>query len=210
MKSETHQALKIGVAGGIGSGKTTICQFIEKRGYPVFYSDLEAKKIMNSNEHVISEIIKFFGSNAYQSKKLNSAHLAAVAFNNPSLLGELNQLVHPAVRASFEHFVEAHQDKKLVFNEAAILFETGAYQTFDYNILITAPKELRLERVANRDQIEPQQVENRMKNQWSDEKKIPLADFVIQNNGQTDLIQKVDEIIANLLEKWEQKNKGFN
>ncbi len=165
---------------------------------------------MNSNEHVISEIIKFFGSNAYQSKKLNSAHLAAVAFNNPSLLGELNQLVHPAVRASFEHFVEAHQDKKLVFNEAAILFETGAYQTFDYNILITAPKELRLERVANRDQIEPQQVENRMKNQWSDEKKIPLADFVIQNNGQTDLIQKVDEIIANLLEKWEQKNKGFN
>lgn len=196
MKSNS-KVFKIGVTGGIGSGKTTICKLIEKQGFPVFYSDLEAKSIMISHETVISKIKELFGENAYQNGDLNRPHLAQVAFNNPSLLHRLNEIVHPVVRESFEKFVLKNVHAKLVFNEAAILFETGAYKNFDFTILITAPEQLRIQRVSERDNITEQQVMDRMKNQWSDEEKKTLADYTIENDEQP-LLPQLEKILVDL------------
>lgn len=207
MKSNHQGAAKVGVTGGIGAGKTTVCKIIESLGYPIFYADIEAKNIMTSNPDIIAQIVRLFGADAYQNGEMNKFHLSKVVFNNPSLLSELNNLVHPEVRLSFDAFAKKHQDKKLVFNEAAILFETGAYKTFDYTVLVTAPKSLRIQRVSQRDQVANEHVENRMKNQWDDAKKIPLADFVILNDGQTDLNQSIRDILQQLLKRSEQKNK---
>jgi dephospho-CoA kinase len=180
MKSN-YSCFKIGVTGSIGSGKTTVCRQIQELGYPVFYSDLEAKQLMNYNSRLISGVKQLFGELAYKNGELDRTYLSQIVFNNPSLLQELNQLVHPEVRRSFDEFVSANCYKKLVFNEAAILFETGAYKNFDFTILVHAPKEIRLKRVQLRDQITENQALERMKNQWPDEKKIALADFTIEN-----------------------------
>jgi dephospho-CoA kinase len=136
---------------------------------------------MNYNSRLISGVKQLFGELAYKNGELDRTYLSQIVFNNPSLLQELNQLVHPEVRRSFDEFVSANCYKKLVFNEAAILFETGAYKNFDFTILVHAPKEIRLKRVQLRDQITENQALERMKNQWPDEKKIALADFTIEN-----------------------------
>lgn len=173
---------KVGITGGIGSGKTFISKKIESLGYPVFYSDMEAKRIMNEEPTVVAGIVELIGPLVYKGGELNAAYLADKIFNDPNLLKQMNHLVHPAVRLAFDHFVKQNSESRMVFNEAAILFETGAYKNFDFNILITAPKALRIERVSNRDGISKSEIAARMKNQWSDKQKILLADFVIENN----------------------------
>lgn len=198
MKSEISSCLKIGVTGGIGSGKSTVCKIIEQLGYPVFYSDQEAKKVINSNLAVIKKVKKLFGSTSYVDGQLNRAHIAEQAFENPGLLNALNEIIHPIVRNSFQDFATLHGTKKFVFNEAAILFETGAYKNFDFNILVVAPKDLRISRIMERDKVHEAQVILRMKSQWADEQKIPLANYVIQNSDDDDLTQQVKKIIENL------------
>jgi dephospho-CoA kinase len=186
--------LKIGVTGGIGSGKSTVCSLIEKFGYPVFYSDLEAKNLMNSNKALMDGIKVLFGNEAYLNGVLNRIHLAKVAFNNQSVLSDLNNLVHPLVRKEFELFCLRNVHKKLIFNEAAILFESGAYKSFDYNILVCANEELRIQRVSERDNVSVSQVKERLKNQWSDDQKVPLADFVVSNNNEA-LKPQIEQVI---------------
>ena len=199
MKSEATSYYTIGVTGGIGSGKTTVCKIIEGLGYPVFYSDLEAKKVMTENNQVIQGIQALFGKEAYVDGALNRVWVAEKAFNNPELLTSMNNIVHPAVRQAFLDFTVKNKSKKLIFNESAILFETGSYKNFDFNILITAPKEHRIARIIKRDNITAEQVENRMKNQWEDEKKSTLADFVIQNDASKNLETEIALIIDKLL-----------
>lgn len=197
MNSEI-KPIRIGITGGIGSGKSTVCKIIEKLGYPVFYSDLEAKSIMNYNSDVIEKVKLLFGESAYDEHgALNRAHLAQVAFKNPSVLASLNDIIHPAVRIAFENFSLKNSEKKLIFNEAAILFETGAYKRFDFNILVCAEMLRRIKRVCERDNISENQVLERMKNQWSDDQKIPLADFVIYNNDEA-LQPQVESIIREI------------
>lgn len=202
MRSNTPSKtfLKIGLTGGIGSGKTTVSKIIEALGFPVFYSDLEAKKLMTNNPNVVAAVKSLFGTEAYANGDLNRTYLAQVVFNNPSLLKALNDIIHPEVRNAFEDFCMKNKTKKLIFNEAAILFETGAYKTFDFNVLVTAREELRIERVAKRDQISENQVRERMNNQWSDDRKLSLADFVIVNDNQ-ELITQVERVVSNLLSK---------
>jgi dephospho-CoA kinase len=201
MKSKRSSCLKIGITGGIGSGKTHVCRIIQQLGYPVFYSDQEAKSIMQNDIEVIEQIKQLFGSSAYSNGELNREHLAKCAFNNPSLLAQLNNAVHPVVRKNFSIFAEKNCDKQLIFNEAAILFETGAYKNFDLNILITAPKKLRIERIMSRDNSSEEQVVSRMKNQWEDEQKIPLADYVITNDEKSDLETDIKKILQDIEQK---------
>jgi dephospho-CoA kinase len=201
MNYNTQRCLNIGVTGGIGSGKSTVCKIIEALGYPVFYSDLESKKLMLENSSVIQEVKNLFGDAAYLDGKLNRTFLASKVFRDKSLLTKLNNIIHPAVREEFAQFSKKNTEKSLIFNEAAILFETGAFRNFDFNILVVAPKDSRISRIMNRDNATEEQIISRMNNQWEDDKKIPLADYVIQNSDSDDLESQIRAIIANLENK---------
>lgn len=176
----------IGITGGIGSGKSIVGHVLSTMGYPVYYSDQEAKWVMNNDTALRKELTAVFGKEAYLNDELNRPYLAEKIFTSPELKDKINQIVHPRVRKRFSDFV-ANSNAPFVFNEAAILFETGGYKDFDATILVIADKETRIQRVMQRDNITRQQVEARISNQWSDEQKLKLANFVIQNN-ETDLI----------------------
>lgn len=176
----------IGITGGIGSGKSIIGKILTTMGYPVYYSDQEAKWVMNNDAVLRKELTAVFGEEAYLNDELNRPYLAEKIFTSPELKDKINQIVHPRVRKRFSDFV-ANSNSPFVFNEAAILFETGGYKDFDATILVIADKETRIQRVMQRDNITRQQIEARINNQWSDEQKLKLANFVIQNN-ETDLI----------------------
>ncbi|PHR47383.1 MAG: dephospho-CoA kinase [Fluviicola sp.] len=188
---------KIGITGGIGSGKSIIGKILSIKGFPVFYSDLEAKQIMLHDNKIVAEIKQTFGNGAYLDKDINRSFLADKIFNQPELKNRINAIVHPAVRQAFEDFAKNHQNT-LVFNEAAILFETGGYKNFDSTILVIADEDLRLKRVMDRDNASMKSVKERMKNQWSDKKKADLADFIIENNENSLLVPQVEKIISKL------------
>lgn len=189
---------KIGITGGIGAGKSLVSKIIEAMEYPVFNSDFEAKKIINSHSEVKSELISLFGISIYCDNEINRKKLAELIFNDPTLREKVNQIIHPRVRNAFNQFAN-NSKSKLVFNEAAILFETNAYKQLDATILITCPQELRIKRLLTRDNTTIQEVEARIKAQWSDEKKTELANYVIQNDEQQPLIIQIENIISELL-----------
>lgn len=191
----------IGITGGIGSGKTTLIEYIKNLGYSVYISDLEAKKLMNQKE--ISNKIQFLFDTPVltEDKLLDRKKLSNVVFNNPENLNKLNELVHPLVKEHFINWVDQHQHEVLVFKEAAILFETGSYKDCDYTILITAPQEIRINRVMQRDQISKQQVLERIQNQWPDEEKVKLANFVVQNTDLEVAKIQIKEILTELVSK---------
>lgn len=189
--------LKIGITGGIGSGKTVVSKIVEAFGYPVFYSDSESKYLSNYDPGIRAGLIQKFGEEVYVDDQLNRPFLAQQIFHHPESRVFVNNLIHPAVREAFVRFAE-EQATNYVFNEAAILFETGAYKTFDKTVLITAPEELRLQRVMQRDNVTEEQVRARMRNQWPDEEKIPLADFIIYNDETRSLIEQVKEMLDTL------------
>ncbi|HLV47372.1 MAG TPA: dephospho-CoA kinase [Flavobacterium sp.] len=171
----------VGVTGGIGSGKTSLMKYAEEQGYIAYYSDLEAKKMYNKSE-IINQLQNVFeGFDIWTNDILDKKKLANVVFTDEEKLMQLNNIIHPAVKQHFEEFVYQHQQEKLILKETALLFETGIYKSCDYSILITAPEEIRIARVMQRDNIDREEVVKRMKNQWKDEKKAKLADFVVQN-----------------------------
>lgn len=186
--------LKIGITGGIGSGKTFICKIFEQLGVPVYYADERAKFLMNNQEEVINAIKTAFGEASYKDGTLNRAYLAENVFNNKENLTKLNNIVHPAVFKDTQQWISQHQDAPFVLKEAALLFETGTYTQFDKNILVTAPEEVRIIRVMERDKVSKEQVEARMKNQLSDAEKMELADYIINNDG----LREVGKIVEKL------------
>ncbi len=188
---------KIGITGGIGSGKSLVCTIFEKLGFPVFYSDLEAKRILLEDLNVKSQVISLFGNEAYSVEGLNRKLIANLIFSNEELKFKLNSIIHPVVRENFENWSNI-QKAKFVFNEAAILFETGSYKNFDKTILVTAPLSIKIERVIKRDQCSQEEVVQRMNNQWSDEKKIELADYVIINDDKSSLLFQIDQLLSKL------------
>ena len=189
----------VGVTGGIGSGKSFICSILEKMGYPVFYSDKASKHLLATHPNIISNIKELLGEEAYFSDgSVNRAYIANQIFKDQQKLESMNGIMHPAVREAFRDFSE-QQNSPIVFNEAAIIFETGSYSQFDKTILVTAPKSLKLERVLERDQTSRASIEERMKNQWTDEQKIPLANYII-HNGESDMIlPQIDTILNDIL-----------
>ncbi len=170
----------VGLTGGIGSGKTTVSNIFKSLGVPVYDSDREARMLMETSEEVIQAVKGLFGSHAYRGKKLNKNYIAERVFNDKELLGQLNEIVHPAVKKHFLSWAES-QNADYVIQEAAILFENGSYVNYDKMILVTAPRKERIRRIIARDGSTEDQILARMRNQWSDRKKRALADFVIEN-----------------------------
>nr|WP_294932172.1 dephospho-CoA kinase [uncultured Flavobacterium sp.] len=170
----------IGLTGGIGSGKTTIAGYFKEIGIPVYIADDEAKKIMQS-KFVIEEIKKGFGHFLFENNVLNRARLAEIVFNDSKKLDQLNAIVHPAVKKDFELWLQNNKNHGYVIYEAAILFESGRYKDCDIVITVTAPEEVRIQRVLKRDKTTREQVLSRMKMQWKDEDRISKSNFVILN-----------------------------
>lgn len=189
--------LKIGITGGIGSGKTFVCHILEKLGYPVFYSDQEAKKLMNENLDLIIKIKELLGYGAYLNGIINKSFIARKIFETPTLRNELNAVVHPEVYLAFENWSKS-QPSNLVINESALLFETESYKRFDKTILITADICLKIERIKKRDLLDEIEIKHRMNSQLSDEIKLKLADFVIENNEDKLLLPQLIQFINQL------------
>lgn len=180
--------LKAGITGGIGSGKSYVCRVLEKMGYPVYYSDNESKRLTAENPVIRQGLIGLLGEEVFQGNELNKPFLASRIFQDDHIREQVNQLIHPVVRADFHAWSE-RQNSPVVFNEAAILIETGTYKTLDATILVTADKELRIQRTMQRDHISREEVLARMSKQWDDEAKIKHADFVIHNDDRPLLVQ---------------------
>lgn len=175
--------IKIGVTGGIGSGKSTVCEIFESINVPVFHADLEARKIQNSDPLIKSQIIELLGADCYNQEGLMDRKLVASRiFSDKLLLTQMNQIVHPAVRKSFKDWVLQNQNAPYVVYEAAILFESNSAADFDQIILVLADLDVRIKRVVARDHVEEEQVKIRMANQMLDQEKIKLADYIIDNN----------------------------
>lgn len=189
--------MKVCITGGVGAGKSVVSKCIATLGYPVFNSDLEAKSLMNNDLLVKQELVSAFGENTFVNNVLNRSYLAEVVFNDETARATINSIVHPRVRQKFAEYAEENKET-LVFNEAAILFETGAYKSFDKSILIIAPESLRIERVMARDNVSADQVKDRINAQWPDAKKKELADFIIINDDKTPLLEQIESVINQL------------
>lgn len=187
----------LGLTGGIGSGKTTVANIFKEFGIPVYNSDERAKWIMNNDPDLKNKLIELFGREAYLNGKLNRKFIASKVFKSPELLKKLNDLVHPRVGSDFERW-KNNQISDILLKEAAILIESGAYKQVDKLIVVSAPKDIRVKRVIERDQSSEEEVYNRIDNQISEEERLKVADFIIKNDGEHLLIPQVKEIINKL------------
>ena len=186
---------RVGITGGIGSGKSTVCRiFHEALGIPIFYADIWAKKLLNFDPQLREGIIRIFGPEAYiHEAEYNRAFVAKIAFSDPAKLAALNALVHPAVEAeSLDwHNHQAELGFPYTLKEAALIVESGGHQHLDFLIVVTAPEELRIQRVMQRDGVTEEQVRARMRGQLTELEKLKLADFVVVNDGSELLLPQV-------------------
>ncbi|HEY8784655.1 MAG TPA: dephospho-CoA kinase [Mucilaginibacter sp.] len=187
--------LKIGLTGNIGSGKTTVSKIFELLGIPVFSADEAAKKVMVTDEVLISEIKSAFGEDAYfDDGALNRKHIATIVFNDSEQLAKLNSLVHPATFRAFDAWLKNICDATYVLKEAALLFESDSYKLCDYTIMVQAPLETRIKRVMQRDGLSRAEIKKRNAQQLPEERKAELADYVIVNDDNQLVIPQVLEL----------------
>ncbi|MCX6292452.1 MAG: dephospho-CoA kinase [Bacteroidetes bacterium] len=190
----------IGITGGIGSGKSVACKVFRQLGIPVYDADLEAKKLYETVPELAARIRKEFSEDVFDKKgKVDRQKLSEIIFNDSNALKKLNKIVHPYVLKNFEEWVLKQTEVPYVIKEAAILFESGADAGCDHIITVTAPAELRMQRILQRDKRSKSEVELIMQKQWSEEEKIKHSDFVITNDEKQMLIPQVLEIHAQLL-----------
>jgi dephospho-CoA kinase len=188
---------KIGITGGIGSGKSYVSRIIKSIGFPVYHSDESAKLLMESNPVIKEGLQLLCGNSIYEKDELNKKKLAELIFESPELREKVNGLVHPIVRADFAQWA-SNQSKEIVFNEAAILFETGANTNFDATILVIAPEAIRIDRVMKRENCSRELVLKRIHSQWSDEQKSSLANFQIINDSVSPLLIQVEKVLEKI------------
>ena len=184
---------KIGLTGGIGSGKTTIAKMFEELGVPVYYSDDEAKKLMNTSPKIKEGVIQLFGKESFINNELNRAFIANIVFKDKGMLNKLNALVHPEVEKHFDNWAK-NQHSKYVIQENAIIFESESESRFDKIITVTAPNEVKIERVQKRDHVSKEKVLERMQNQLDDKYKIGNSYFVINNLDLEESKREVEKI----------------
>ena len=184
---------KIGLTGGIGSGKTYVSKVFESLGIPVFNADIEAKKLMSSSSELIQSIKYEFGNDIFDDYILNTKKLASIVFSDTEKLRKLNSLVHPIVKQEFLVW-QSKKKSTYVIKEAAILFESDSYKALDAVICVTAPINLRIDRVKLRDGYSYCEIKNRIENQISQEKKESLSDFIIVNDGVKSLLPQILKI----------------
>jgi dephospho-CoA kinase len=193
--------LKIGITGNIGSGKSTAARVFELLGVKVFYADAEAKKVMVTDTLLIEGIKETFGNEAYlPDGQLDRKYIAGIVFNNDNELKKLNALVHPAVFRAFDEWAKAFINEAYVIKEAAVLFESGSYQFCDKTVLVSAPLEMRIKRVMNRDHVSRTEVEAREARQFPEEKKKLLANFILLNDDSELLIPQILELHQQFLQ----------
>ena len=190
--------MKIGVTGGIGSGKTSVCKVFNVLGIPVFSADKDARKIMDSDEDIIDKVKIIAGEDVYSTGTLDRMELARLIFNNKNLLKEINRVVHPVVFDHFKIWVKS-VSAPYVIMEAAILIESGASELVDRIVTIVAPVEERIERVVRRNNLTREQVLERINNQMTDEEKIRLSDYVIYNSEHEMIIPSILKIHEEIL-----------
>lgn len=188
---------KIGITGGIGSGKSYVSDIIKSMGFPVYHSDESAKSLMEINPVIKEGLLLLFGDSIYEKGELNKKKLAELIFESSELREKVNALVHPIVRADFAQWA-SNQSQEIVFNEAAILFETGAHTNFDATLLVISPEDLRIQRVMKRDNCTREEVLIRMAAQWSDEQKSSLATFQINNDSVSPLLIQVEKVLEKI------------
>lgn len=170
----------VGITGGMGSGKSTIARFFEQWGVPIYHADLEARKLSDTDPEIRSAVIQLLGSEAYVNDQMDRGYVASKVFRDEDLLQRLNQIIHPAVGQHFKDWVKI-QNAPYCVKEAAILFETGGHKACDWTLLVTAPIAVRIERIMERDGLTQDDILSRLDKQWPDERKLPLADFHIEN-----------------------------
>ena len=191
--------LKVGITGGIGSGKSTVAKVFEVLGIPVYYADEAARRVMNEDEEVRKQIIQHFGASAYKNNQLDRAYIGGQVFNNKQKLELMNSLVHPATIRDSENWMR-RQTTSYAIKEAAIIFESGTQDQYDYIIGVTAPVPLRILRAMKRDGLTRDQVLARMEKQIQDVIKMRLCDFIIYNDEQQAIIPQVIKLHSTLLE----------
>lgn len=191
--------MKVGVTGGIGSGKSSVCRVFNNLGIPVFDADYEARKITENDPFVISRLSELAEMDLYTSGSLDRRLLASLIFNDRNLLAEVNLLIHPMIFDSFRLWV-ARQQAPYVIMEAAILFESGAESLVDKTVSVTAPEEERIERVVSRNNLTVAEVRERIRNQLPQEELIKRSDYIIKNSEQDMIIPAVLEIHHKLLD----------
>ncbi|EGD33832.1 dephospho-CoA kinase [Capnocytophaga sp. oral taxon 338] len=184
----------VGLTGGIGSGKTTIANlFANYFSIPIYIADVQAKNLIANNSHLREEIKLLLGERAFVNNVYNTSFVSNIVFSNKQVLDKLNAIIHPYVQEDFLQWKNM-QKSPYIIKEAAILFESGSYRDCDYIIMVTAPLEERIKRVIIRDKIDREMVEKRIKNQWSEEKKIKLSTFVIENKEIDKNLDKIKEV----------------
>ena len=186
---------KIGITGGIGSGKTIICDVFRLLGVPVYNADNIARDLQQNDSNVRNALIELLGKDIYNaSGVLDRENMAHLIFNDKELLAKVNQIIHPAVRENFNEWAVKHYREEYILYEAAILFESDYYKELDLNILILTDEDIRVKRVIKRDNLSEQSVRERIKNQMPDQDKIRLADYIINNNEKQLIIPQVLEL----------------
>jgi len=192
--------IKVGLTGNIGSGKTIVANIFGTLGVPVFHADTEARKQFE-NETTRNSVREIFGPVVFSSSgEVIRPVLAEIVFNDPKLLDELNKIIHPGVHKDYQKWCLQHSESPYTLYEAAILFESGHYREMDKVICVTAPEELRIKRVMERDNFTRHEVEKRMANQWNESKKIALSDYVIRNDESNMVIRQVLEVHNKLIQ----------
>ncbi len=194
--------IKLGVTGGIGSGKTLVCSIISAMGYPVFNADLEARQIVDTDRKVILSIESLFGNDIYVNNQLDRIRVAEMVFSNQEMLEKLNSIVHPAVASHFREWLVQYKSSNLVVKEAAILFESGANFGLDKVIVVTSPIELRVNRIVERDGVNTRSIFNRMKNQLPQDELIKRGDYIIENDGVKLILPQIVRVINDLFKDF--------
>lgn len=192
---------KVGITGGIGSGKSLVCKVFGTLGVPIYNADAAAKSIMVEDAAVVAALKSSFGEMVYlPDGALNRKHLSEIVFNDKQQLDKLNAIVHPAVIQAAEDWAN-RQTTAYSLKEAALLFESGSYVSLDYTILVVAPEEVRIQRVVARDGSAVDEVKARIDKQWDDDRKAELADFILINDGIQPLIPQILDIHHKLLQR---------
>jgi dephospho-CoA kinase len=199
MERGAGKIMKLGVTGGIGSGKTTVCKVFSVLGIPVFYADPEASQVMYSNLEIKEGLNKIAGENLYPGGELDRKRLASLIFNDPDTLGKVNALVHPAVLENFIRWADMQQSPYVIM-EAAILFESGAAELVDRIATVTAPVEERVSRVTRRNTLTRVQVMERINNQMDDRERIKRSDYVINNADNEMIIPAILKIHEDIID----------
>jgi len=192
--------IRVGITGGIGSGKSMVCQVFERLGIPVYYADPAARELMERDPVIRHDLMAWLGEDIFSGDTLDRPKLAGIIFSNPEMLETVNRIVHPRVAVDFENWCASFENRHYVIQESAILFESGAYRFVDRVILVTAPEQVRIDRVTGRAGMTADRIKAVMKNQLPDNEKAMRSQYILNNDNKSLLLPGVLEIHSELMQ----------